>query len=149
MRAIRNPRDFWAGLIFIAFGVTALWLGRNYQMGTLMRMGPGYLPRALSLGLVGIGCFVLARAFFNRGEAIGASAIRPQFFILLAIVAFGLTIERFGLAPAVFVTTLTAALASRQMKWLESLALAIGMAIGSIVLFIYVLGQSMEKWIFF
>ena len=40
-------QDGLAGLMFIAFGVLGLWLGRGYGMGTAMRMGPGAVPTIL------------------------------------------------------------------------------------------------------
>ena len=41
MSVIRNPRDFWAGILFAAFGVAAIVIARDYSMGTAGRMGPG------------------------------------------------------------------------------------------------------------
>jgi hypothetical protein len=37
-------------------------------------------------------------------------------------------------------------MASSEMRWKETVPLAIGMAVVSIVLFIYLLGQSMQPW---
>ena len=34
----------WPGVMFIAFGMVALYFGRNLQMGTTVRMGPGFVP---------------------------------------------------------------------------------------------------------
>ena len=33
--------------MFIAFGLAALYFGRNLQMGSTVRMGPGYVPHML------------------------------------------------------------------------------------------------------
>src|SRR5688500_7275474 len=117
MIRVKNPQDFWAGALFIVFGGIALWVGRNYNMGSIVRMGPGYLPRVLAASLVAIGLFLTLRGVAINGPAIQPSLYRPQIFILLAIVIFGLMIERFGLAPAVLVTTVFAALASDEIKW--------------------------------
>lgn len=146
MIRVKSPQDLWAGLLFFIVGCGALWFGRNYNVGTVMRMGPGYLPSSLSWGLVGIGAFLVARGLVLSGPGIEGSLIRPQAFIVIAIVAFALLIEQFGLAPAVFVTTIIAAFASYEMKWIETVTLAVGSAIVSVVLFIYLLGQSMQKW---
>ena len=35
MVRVKNPQDFWAGILFIAFGGLALWFGRDYAIGTL------------------------------------------------------------------------------------------------------------------
>jgi len=147
MIRVKNPQDFWAGLLFIAFGAAALWFGRDFPVGTAMKMGPGYLPLYLSWGLIAIGAFIAGRGLLVIGPGIEPSRGRPQFFILLAIIVFGLMIERFGLAPAVAVITVIASLASYEMKIIESLALAVGMAVASVLLFIYLLSQSMDPWI--
>ncbi len=39
--AIRNPKDLYSGLLFMAFGLAAVIMGRDYPMGTAVRMGPG------------------------------------------------------------------------------------------------------------
>jgi hypothetical protein len=148
MARVKSPQDFWAGLLFLVVGCLALWFGRNYAGGTVMRMGPGFLPRALSWALIGIGVLLALRALVLSGPGIEGSLIRPQFFIVLSIIVFGILIERFGLAPAVFVVTILAALASYEMKWIEAVSLAFASAVASVVLFIYLLGQSMEKWTF-
>jgi len=146
MIQVKSPQDFWAGLLFVAFGCAALWVGRNYNVGVIMKMGPGYLPRVLSWGLIGIGAFLSVRSLVISGPRIDGSKFRPQFFILLAIVAFALTIERFGLAPSVLVVTVIAALASHEMKWIETATLAVAMSVASVLLFIYLLSQSIEIW---
>ena len=42
---IRSTKDFWTGLIYIFFGVSAILIARDYSMGTGVKMGPAYFPR--------------------------------------------------------------------------------------------------------
>ena len=72
----------------------------------------------------------------------------PQLFILAAIVVFALAIERLGLAPAVMLVAITAALASRDMRWVETIALALGVAALCVILFVHLLGQPFAIWTF-
>ncbi len=148
MIQVKNPQDFWAGVLFVALGAIALWHGWSYPVGTIRQMGPGFVPRALSWALLGIGAVLALRGIATTGMRITPSLLRPQFFVLLSIIVFGLTIERFGLAPAVVLATIIAALASRETKWAETLALAVLFAVASVLLFIYLLGQSMQAWSF-
>jgi hypothetical protein len=61
---IRSPKDFWAGLMFIAFGLfAAIFAYANYQMGTAVRMGPAYFPTVLGGLLALLGVLVLIEAF--------------------------------------------------------------------------------------
>ncbi|MDF2119890.1 tripartite tricarboxylate transporter TctB family protein [Roseiarcaceae bacterium H3SJ34-1] len=146
MVRVKSPQDFWAGLLFICFGALALFLGRNYAFGTVTRMGPGFLPTVLAWILFGLGVIIAVRGIALDGPSIAPGKWRPQIFILLAIVLFGLLIERVGLAPTVFVVGVVAAFASIEVKWKEAVLLSAGVALLSILLFIKLLGQSMAPW---
>lgn len=146
MIQVKHPQDFWSGLLFMAAGAGALWIGTEYTFGTATRMGPGFLPRVLASILVLIGLFLAVRGAVVRGQPLQPSAIRPQIMIVVAIVVFAQMIERFGLAPTVFVVTIVAALATTEMRWKETIPLAIAASVLSVVLFIYLLGQSMQAW---
>jgi hypothetical protein len=148
MIRIKSPQDFWAGVLFVVFGCTALWVGWNYPFGTLTRMGPGYLPTVLCFALLAIGGVLMLRALAVDGPAIAPSEIKPQLFVLAAIVVFALTIERLGLALAVVLVAVTAALASRDIRWVEAIALAVGLALLCVVLFVQLLGQPFAVWVF-
>ncbi len=42
---IASPRDFWSGLLFGGLGLfAAVYAATHYQLGTAVRMGPGYFP---------------------------------------------------------------------------------------------------------
>ena len=41
---IRSPKDFWAGLIFVAIGAGFILLSHQYSMGNMHRMGPALFP---------------------------------------------------------------------------------------------------------
>lgn len=146
MIRIKNPQDFWSGLLFFVVGVAAAWYGRIYTFGTATKMGPGYLPTVLSWMLAGLGVFLVARATFDVGAPIERSRVRPQIFILAAIIVFAFCIERLGLAPAVIIATIVAALASSEMRWIETALLSIGLAILCALLFVKLLGQPLAIW---
>ena len=61
---IKNQKDFWAGVMFIGFGAFFLaWAFAHYQMGSAVRMGPGYFPAVLGGLLALLGVMVLVEAF--------------------------------------------------------------------------------------
>ena len=66
---IKNGKDFWAGMMYLGFGLYFAIYARNYNMGTALRMGPGYFPIVLSWMLVGFGGIVIARSFFSKLES--------------------------------------------------------------------------------
>ena len=141
---IRNPQDFWAGLLFACFGAAALYFGQGYAVGAATRMGPGYLPTVLGWALVGMGAFIFARSLAVSGAGIPAAHFRPQFFIIIAIVAFAILIERGGLLVAAASVVALASFASRDARWHEVAILTVLVAAGAVGLFIYLLGQPME-----
>ena len=59
---IKNKKDFWAGIFFIAFGAGAAAVAQENALGTLSRMGPGFFPTALGVILALLGCCLSLRA---------------------------------------------------------------------------------------
>jgi hypothetical protein len=85
---IRNPKDFWAGVMFVTVGLGFVIIAAGspemldklfgvklvpgYQMGSAVRMGPAYFPVLLGGLLALLGAIILLRAFASRmkGEAV-------------------------------------------------------------------------------
>src|SRR6185503_7085177 len=87
------------GAIFIAAGLIFVYQSLTLDIGTALRMGPGYFPLLLAIVLVVLGIVVLVQATRVKGEAIGAIAWRGMLFILPAPVLFGLTVQGLGFVP--------------------------------------------------
>jgi energy-converting hydrogenase Eha subunit E len=49
-----RKRDFYAGALMILLGSVAVFVGPTYQLGTLMNMGPGFMPTALGVVLLSL-----------------------------------------------------------------------------------------------
>jgi len=65
---IKNGKDFWAGLMFVGFGVWFMLVSLNYPMGSAVRMGPAYFPTVLGGMLAVLGAMVFFRAFVSKLE---------------------------------------------------------------------------------
>lgn len=143
---IRTPKDFWSGLMFLAFAAVALFTARGYSLGTAGRMGPGYFPILLGgvLGLLGL--VLVARSLVIGGEAIGRPRLVPLIVIALAVCLFALAIERLGLLIALIATTAVSALASRESRPLEMATLAFALAIVAVAVFVYALRLPLPIW---
>jgi putative tricarboxylic transport membrane protein len=63
---ITNGKDFWAGVMFISFGLAFMYVAGNYAMGTSVRMGPAYFPTVLGGLLAVLGAVVFFRAFVTK-----------------------------------------------------------------------------------
>lgn len=110
---VRNPKDFWAGVLYAAFGAAAVYIAAGeYPMGTGARMGPGYFPIVLGVLLLAFGLACLVRSVLQDGAPIGAIAWKPLALVTLATVLFGLLLPVLGLVVALFVLALVSASAS-------------------------------------
>ena len=121
---VRNPKDLYAGLIYVAIGLAAIVIGREYPMGTALAMGPAYFPTVLGALLALIGFASLVRAFLRGGEPIQSFAWRPLAIIVVATVVFGLLVRGAGLVIALPLFVLMTSYASREFRWLRALVLA-------------------------
>ena len=140
---IRNPKDFWSGLLFLGVGSAVVLLARNYQLGTALKMGPGYFPTALGSLLAVIGLIAVARSFIRPGTAIEPFHLRLLLIVLGATLLFGVLVRNAGLIAAVAVLVLMAAGASVYFRWRAAIALTVGLIIFSVIVFVKALGLPM------
>ena len=134
---IRSQEDFWAGLMFIVFGIVAIVAARNYPMGSAMRMGPGYFPTWLGAISVLIGAVVTGRSLFVDGERFGRWGWRPLLWLSAAFASFGLLIEKAGFVFALAALIVASSLAGRDTRAWELALLIVVLIAGSVGLFIY------------
>lgn len=142
----RDGTDLAAGLLLMAAAGFFGWQTLDLEIGSSLRMGPGYFPMVLSALLFVLGALVALKSLGRPGEPFGAVAWRGLAFILPAPVFFGLTVRSLGFVPALFVTTLIAAQASRRMRPLPALVLAIAVTILSTLIFSYGLGLPFRRF---
>ena len=56
--AIRNPRDFWGGLVLIALAIIAIWASRDLPGQRGFAFGPGTAPRLFAGLLAALGAAI-------------------------------------------------------------------------------------------
>ena len=140
---ILNPKDFWAGSIFILIGAAAIATGRDYAMANDGVIGPGYFPTFLGGLLALLGLASVIRSLIRPGEAIGKFAWKNALLVLSGVVLFGMLINGAGLPIAVIVLVMLAGLASGKFKPNRFLALAVGLALFCVLVFVKGLGLLM------
>jgi len=138
-------KDFWSAVMLIAFGAIAIYIARNYQFGTSLRMGPGYFPTVLGGMLVAFGVVIGAKSFRSGGEKLEESwSLRALITVPLALVLFGLLIDRAGFIPAMLALIVGSAAATPQSRWIEVALFSVFLTAMCVVVFIWALGLPYE-----
>jgi len=144
LAARRALKDILAGAIFIALGLAFALGALAYDIGTPLRMGPGYVPLVLGGLLAALGAGIIVKGFIaGEGEEIGGFEWRAVILIAAALLFFGLTVRGLGVIGALFGTSLLASLARSKTGWREALVIAIGLTALSVAIFIYGLQLSL------
>jgi hypothetical protein len=87
---ILNGKDFWAGLMFVGFGLGFMLVSFNYPMGSAVRMGPAYFPTVLGGLLAVLGGVIFLRAFISKFEhPFKVFTFRPLLLIAALVVGGG------------------------------------------------------------
>jgi hypothetical protein len=137
---IRSPRDFFAGAIFLLFGLCAVLVGRDYPMGTALHMGSGYFPFVLGALLLMLGAVICIKSLVIAGEAIESIGLRPLLLVLMAIGVFAVSVDTLGLVAATILMTVIGTAASPESRWREVVVLTIALLGLSVGVFAYGLG---------
>jgi hypothetical protein len=142
---IKNAKDFWSGVLFIACGLFFAGFAQQYGMGTAARMGPAYFPTMLGGLLALLGAIV---AFKGLSIAVPDSQVdrfyfKPLLLVLGAVVLFGLLLRPAGLLVALAALIIVSSLGSGEFKWREILPLTAGLAALVWVVFIYGLSMTL------
>ncbi|HYD57936.1 MAG TPA: tripartite tricarboxylate transporter TctB family protein [Burkholderiales bacterium] len=144
---IASPQDFWSGLFFGGLGLFAcIYAATQYNVGTALRMGPGYFPMAVG-GLVALlGFVLLVRSLRVEGPPVPRILVRPIVMVVIATVAYGYLLKPLGLVAATMVVIVVSALGGHEFRWREALVLAVALAIFSVLVFVYALGLPLQLW---
>jgi hypothetical protein len=137
---IKSVKDFWSGLIYIFFGLSAVVIAQEYGMGTALRMGAAYFPTLLGWLLTLIGAISVIRSFVIRGAPVGAVAVKALAMIVGATVVFGLIVRGAGLAIALPIFVVLSASASSRFRWKPTLLMAAGLTLFCVLVFVKGLG---------
>lgn len=142
MAFVRHPKDFLAGLLFIAFGVGAIVVGSNYSLGTAARMGPGYFPRVLGGLLVVLGLALALRSLRFSGPPLPGWTWRPVVVVLGSVAIFGLVVNYAGVVLSTLFLIVAASAASREFRFRESVVA--GCVLAAVAVGVFVIGLKLQ-----
>jgi hypothetical protein len=137
---IKNPKDFFSGLLFIVIAVVFGVELRELPIGTAFRMGPGYFPMVVS-GLMGaLGVTILINGLRTKGEPITNVPWRGLAMIVLPVIFFGITLKGLGLIPSLAFTVFFTTLASVHWNVWVALANTVVLTVSGWLIFVKALG---------
>lgn len=135
----RNRPEIAAGLIWVGIGLGATLIASAYAFGTIVRMGPGFVPIMLGILLAVLGLVVAW-----QGRRLPKVSLDLRFraiaCILGGIIVWVAMIDHLGFVPSTLALIGISALAERGIKPMETAALAAGMTIVGYLIFIYGIG---------
>ena len=145
---LARKRDFYAGGLMILFGLIMALKGPTYQLGTLMHMGPGFLPTVLGVILILLGIAIAGTALTAaEGEDESILPEKPEWLAWGCILASPLVFMLFGsyggMAPGTFACVFVAAMGDREATIKNSAILAAVITIFGVGLFAYILQVPM------
>ena len=137
-------RDYYAGGLMLVLGVGAAVIGSGYKIGSLARMGPGFMPvvlgSVLAFNRILIAGTALASFEPDEGKFLPDN---PQWFGWLCIlggpVLFIILGQYAGMIPAVFACVFVCALGDKTGTYKSSAILAAGVTVFGVLLFHYLL----------
>jgi uncharacterized membrane protein len=143
-RRLARKRDFYAGGLMILFGLVMALKGPTYTVGSLMHMGPGFLPTVLGVILIFLGILIAGAALATSdGEDEDILPEHPQWLGWLCILAGPVMFIVFGsyggMMPGTFACVFVSALGDRTATWKSALVLAAVVTAFGVTLFSYIL----------
>jgi putative tricarboxylic transport membrane protein len=124
----------------IAVAAFAFWQAADLPIGTLGGMGPGMLPKSLAVLFGLLGALLVVGSVLEAGLPLEPWSIRGPVLVVVAMVAFGLAVRPLGLVVAGPLAIVIAALASNEVRWVETIVVGLLMTIFCIGLFKFALG---------
>ncbi len=140
-----NRKEFWASFLMLFIGIATIIGSQNYQMGSLVRMGPGYFPFMLGILLTAIAVLILfsPESLTDDGDAEDeivltlGEQITTWALVIGSVILFIIIGKYGGLIPATFVMCTLAALGDKGNTWKTAVIIGIVMSIVSAALFVY------------
>ena len=143
---VKNPQDVYGGLALILLSLIAFVASNDLPGMRGFAFGPGTAPRlfAGTLGILALG--VMIGGLVTNGPEITGYKIRGVIFIIGSILAFAATIRPLGLVIASFATMVICAAAAEDVRWRETLVVAVVVTAFCAVLFPYGLALPFQLW---
>jgi hypothetical protein len=103
-------------------------------------------PMGLGVLLAFVGLLVLLPALFREGPPLPTPDFRAFVFVVIALIAFAVTIRWLGLIPAIVLVTVASVLADNKLGIVGTVVLAAGLSLMGWLIFNVGLGIPLEPF---
>lgn len=141
-----NIPDLAFAVFLVALGALAFGLASSLSVGTAAAMGPGYVPRGLTIIIMIYGLVLGVRAMFAGAVAFPSIEWRPLLLILGSVALFAVLLPIAGLAITSFALVICAGFAAYDVRVRENAIAAVTLAAFAVVLFVVALGLPIPMW---
>ena len=138
--------DAVAGVLVMGIAALFIYGAWKLRMGTLERMGPGYVPIVVAIFLLLLGMLLTIRSLRKHETGAQFPALRPTLVVVLSPVLFALLISRVGLVVTVLVVASFARLAQPHKRGLEMLLLPVLLTLFCVIVFAVLLKLTIPLW---
>ncbi|MBD0415549.1 tripartite tricarboxylate transporter TctB family protein [Tianweitania sp. Rool2] len=120
----------------------------EYEAGTSARMGPGYFPRILSVGLGVLGLVIMAGAVKRTApvERLEPWTLAPLLWIAGSVAVFAFLLPRLGLVISLAVLLIGSSLASHEFTWRGTIVSTVVLIVTALGAFVYGIGLQFPVW---
>lgn len=144
MQIIRNPKDFFTGLLLLAISAVFAYGLFELPIGTAYRMGPGYFPMVLTIMLTICGLVILANGLLSDGEAIGTIPWRGLIIVTASVALYGATLKGLGMVTALALTVFLSTFAGRGWNAKTAIAITVVLVVSCVAIFVKGLGLPLS-----
>ena len=145
---VKNQKDFWAGVMFIAFGGFFAGFGTHYEFGTAAEMGAGYFPTVVGVITIVLGILIAASGLSAKASEgkIAKFEWKVLLLILGPIVLFGLLLQSMGLILSLAMLILISSCASHEFSLKSAMINACVLIVMCLLIFVWGLDLQFQLW---
>jgi hypothetical protein len=132
---LKFNKDRYGAALLILLGTAVVVAGNEYHMGSLTRMGPGFLPVVYGSLLILVGVLIGITSRGQAGHRLARAEWRGWFCILAGVLAFVVLGRWGGLLPATFASVFISAMGDRNNKVRDAALLALAMTVAGYLIF--------------
>jgi len=141
-----NVPDLSFAAFLVALGALAFALSSQLSIGSAAAMGPGYVPRGLSIIIMAYGLVLVVRAILSGWQSFPEIAFRPILLISASVALFAIMLPLVGLAITSFAVVICAGFAAYDVRLRENAVVALILSAFGVLLFVKALGLPIPIW---